>query len=466
MLKMIWQQFNHSRKQWFAALCLFIITGFLTGTCLNGIYTLMDHYPHLNDSSGSPFSIFIYPIFFGIITLFIVLNGVIKLVIYHSNHEYILWTILGAAPKQLSLLIGGQITLTALIGSTIGFIVAVPFTTVLYEWIRQLLGSHQYAQFPPLPLEISLPALFWTIIFVSLTAGIAGYIHSHKLFSGLKNDTFHFQKNDSKLVAIGKTLSAILLIIGLLFTYMDAIKVSPQVHQLIKAGQVAEAIKSYTSNLMVIMLLTITLFALVAPLILPFIIKLWTKLTPKNRFAAANTSFWISLSDQHYLTSLISPLFGASILLTGLSVITTDFTAGGSNQAAAANTLASVIVFLGAPLIIILTNVVIITLIASKQQETTLNQLLLLGFSNKNLLYEKLMESLIFGITLLICTFIGNLPFYLLIKQIGINLHHSMPMSLPMIGYWPLISFLFVIGFTIIISILRIIKTQKASSLD
>lgn len=466
MVKMIWQQFNYSKKQWTASLFLFMITGLLTGICLNGIYTLKDHYPQLVSAHNSPILIFIYPMIFGIITLFIVSSGVIKLIIYNSGREYTLWTILGANSTQLSFLISGQVALISLIGSAIGFVGAFPFTSILYKWVRQLFGTTQYIVMPPLPSEFSLPAFWWTIIFISLTAGLAGYFHSHKLFSALKNDVFDFQKVNTKLQAVFKGFVIIFISISLLATYINATQVSSWNRHLIRIGQSSEAIKSYVSNVMIIMFLTIVLFTLLSPLILSPIIKLWTKILPKKKFATTNTAFWTSIFDQHYLTSLIAPLFGASFLLTGLTIITSHFTAGGPNREAATNTLLSLVIILGAPLIIIFTNVLVITVIVSKQQSVSLKQFNLLGFSSSHLIMEKLMESLIYGFTLLICGIVGNLPLYLLVQKIGFNLHHPMNVSLSTITYWPTISFLIILIFIITVDVARIIKVQSSNNMS
>lgn len=123
MLRITWLQFKHSLKNWLLTLLLFVVTGFLTGTCLNAIFTIRDHFPNL-PKELNPSAVFEYPLIFGLVTILIVSSGVVKLIINGARREYTLWTILGANPQQLSGLIGGQLALIGALGSLIGFVLA------------------------------------------------------------------------------------------------------------------------------------------------------------------------------------------------------------------------------------------------------------------------------------------------------------------------------------------------------
>ncbi|MFD1125221.1 FtsX-like permease family protein [Lentilactobacillus raoultii] len=346
MLRMIWLQFKYSQKVWAASLLLFIVTGFLTGVCLNGIFTIDDHYAHLQ-SAANLSALFYYPMIFGIITLFIVSSGVIKLVINSMRKDYTLWTILGANPNQLSLLIGGQLLIIGAIAAFIGFVIAVPFTVALSGWLSSLLGASQTANMPKLPFDFSIPACFWTISFISLTSGLAGYFHSHKLFINSQSNDLNFKKHHSKFQKIGRISLTVISAMGLLFCYGDSIILTPQARHYLINGSPHEAAKTYIPNLMLIMLFSIMLFSLLSPILLSWLIKLWTHLLPRKKSATTNTAFWHTLFDKNYLSSLIVPLFGGSFLLTGVNGVTSNITNGGGNQAAAANSLVSLVTLAG-----------------------------------------------------------------------------------------------------------------------
>lgn len=459
MLRIIWLQFKHSWKAWFAALFLFIVTGFLTGTCLNGIFTIADHFSHLSRMEN-PSDIFYYPMIFGVITLFIVSSGVIKLVINSMSKEYTLWTILGANPNQLAILIGGQLALLGAIGAFIGFIFAVPFTVALDMWVTNLTG---FVHMPIIPLEFSIPACFWTVAFIFTISGMAGYLHSHKLFVNSQTDILNFKKRRSKFQSITHLLLILISALGLIVSYGNSLIVTSQAQHYLALGNSHEAGKTYTQNLMIIMLLSIILFALVAQLILPKIIKFWTRILPRQTSATVNTAYWNTMFDKNYLSSLIAPLLGGSFLLTGITYITSGITNGGTNQEATANSIASLVIFLGAPLLIILANVLVITVIVSKQQRINLNQLFLLGFTSTNAIVERIMEAVIYAVTFFICGVIGNLPLYLTVYRIEVITHKPITVSWLSTMAWPAGLFGIILIFVAAVGGWHVLRFEKSA---
>lgn len=157
----------------------------------------------------------------------------------------------------------------------------------------------------------------------------------------------------------------------------------------------------------------------------------------KKNVPTVNTAFWNTIFDQDYLSSLISPLVAGSLMLTGITLIASEITNGGTNQEAATNIKESLVIFVGTPLLIILANVLTITIMTSTQKRDGLTQLSILGFTPKDLLGEKFQEAIIYSGTFLICGVLANLPLYLLIKHIVVMTHKTMTLSWLANFMWP-----------------------------
>lgn len=251
--------------------------------------------------------------------------------------------------------------------------------------------------------------------------------------------------------------------LGLIVFYGNSLIVTSQAQHYLALGNSHEAGKTYTQSLMIIMLLSIILFALVAQLILPKIIKFWTRILPRQTSATVNTAYWNTMFDKNYLSSLIAPLFGGSFLLTGFTYITSGITNGGTNQEATANSIASLVIYLGAPLLIILANVLVITVIVSKQQRTNLNQLFLLGFTSTNVIVERIMEAVIYAVTFFICGVIGNLPLYLTVYRIEVITHKPITVSWLSTMAWPAGLFGIILIFVAAVGGWHVLRFEKSA---
>lgn len=463
MLRIIWLQFTHSLKTWTLTLLLFVVTGFLVGTCLNAICTIADHYPHLSKSIN-PSGGFYYPLIFGIATILIISSGVVRLVISSSEKEYTLWTILGANPNQLSLLIGGQLTLVGALGSLIGFILSVPFMTSLDAWyIISLEGSTLGQRVPALPITFSFSACLLTIGIMSITSGLAGYLHSHVLFVNHSNNGLAFAKNSSIPQTICHRLLVIISAISLMIYYANSLVLTPQAEQYIRIEEFHKAGKTYIMNLMLIILLAIFLISSTSQFVLPKLIKIWTRILPRKASPTLNVAFWNILFDKNYLSSLISPLIAGSFMLTGITYIASEITNGGSNEEAETNLRESIIIFVGTPLLIILINVLTIIIITSTQKRKDIAQLSLLGFTPKELVIEKFHETIIYSTTFFIYSVISNIPMYLLIKRIVTISHKTMNSPLTTIITYPAWLYGIITIFIITVGIFQVAYVSKRS---
>ncbi|GHP13215.1 membrane protein [Lentilactobacillus fungorum] len=465
MLRIIWLQFRHSLKTWLLTLLLFIVTGFLIGTCLNAIFTIRDHFPNV-PKPLNPTDVFAYPLIFGLLTVAIVSSGVVKLVIDGAKKEYTLWTILGANPRQLSGLIGGQLALIGALGSFVGFVLAVPLMVPLDTWLIVSFGLKAFFRTGSVfPFEFSFSACLLTVGFMAIVSGIAGYLHAHKRFVHGQNEILTTEKPRSLLQQLTYWSVVAVSTLGLVLAYGDSLIITPQAQRYLRVDNFHEAGKAYIPNLLLIILCSIVLFTAVAQLILPWLIKLWTLILPKKSSLEVNTAFWHTLVDKPYLASLISPLVAGSFMLTGITYIASDITNFGTNQEAAANTEASIIGFVGTPLLIILANVLTITIMTSASKRATLTQLAVLGFAPRNLIDEKIQEAFIYSTTFLISAVIMNIPFHLIVTHLVIATHNAVTLPWTAIFIWPVWLWLMMVIFIIAVNAWQVWRFTKKNQL-
>lgn len=448
MTKIILLQFKHTWKIWLSSLLIFIVSGFIVGTCFDGIFTISELYPHITVSKD-PSYIYYYPMFFGILTLFIVSNGVIKLIINSMSKEYILWNILGAKPSQLALMIGGQISLISIFGSLIGFVFAVPFTVKFNYWIYKLLNSSQ--NMINLPINFSFKAFILTIVLIMIISFLSGYFHSYKIFFKYNNFN-HSKKLKLKFKKIIKISIEIFITLLIIFIIYKSLVLNTNSIRYLSIGNNHEAAKTYVLNLLLILFLLMVLISLTFRNILIKFIKIWTKILPKKYSSTLTLAYWNSIFDNDYLFSIIVPLLNGSFLLTGIIYITSNITNGGTAQEAFNNSVAAIIIFLGAPLLMILSNVLTITIIHNKDNKEDINQLYLMGFTPNKIFIEKVFESTIYSLTFAMCSILFNILLYSIVHHIEYITNNSMNSSIYTIFTIPFILLVIIFCFMLMVN--------------
>jgi hypothetical protein len=457
MSKIIWFQFKYYWKSWIGELLLFVVAALLVGMCLTGIVSVAQANSEAFTGSRNPTPLFMFPAIFGLITLFMVASGAVKLVVTGLSRDYILWSVVGANSFQLCLIIGGQVALVGSIGALIGYIGAVPSTIYMYRWTQGIMGK---SWLPDIHIGFSVLALVSTIFFISIVGGLAGFLHSRKLFVNSRKELLQFKKSSDNPYSPIRLIMLTVSAIGLFMSYRSALSVPSAVQDLISKGNHLEAMSEYVQSIIGIMFFGIIFFTLLAPILLIPTIKIWTRMLPRRHFITINLASWRTIFDRNYLTSLIAPLFGAEFLLTGMTYITSVIP-GNGNKMQSTNEMLTLIFFLGAPLLIILSNVIVITLITSGQQSSNLNQLYLLGFTSKTIAIEEFWESIIFAVTFLIYSVVANFTMYWTLQKIILNTKSTRVLTLNSVFYWPSWIFVAIVLFISGINIYRLLYVKK-----
>ncbi|KRL11423.1 hypothetical protein ABC628_09135 [Lentilactobacillus otakiensis] len=460
MIRMIWLQFKYSWKAWLGSSVLFLISSILMGMSYTGLISFaMVNQAALGPHNPTP--VFIFPAIFGLITLFMVLSGVVRLMVQILSREYQQWEILGANPRQLSLIIGGQVALTGATSGVIGYFISIPAVNYFYSWAQSLVGK---SWLPDGNLTFSWLALMATVLSITVICGGAGFMHSHKLFVNTRNEMINFKKSSVRPYSIIRLI--VLVVSGgfLLQSYHSALTVTPLVRNTIRNGYHLEAISEYVGPMMEILFWGIVFFTAVTPIVLPWLIKGWTVTLPRRRDANINMAYRNTLFDRSYASSLVGPVLGGEFLLTGVTYITMTFPGSGGKEQFI-NAILSFAFYLGAPLIIILANVLTITIIVSKQHAADLNLMSLLGFTAVGAFIEKVWESIIYSFTFLIFSLLVNLPLFLTVRQIVMNTHNIRTLSMSSIWYWPMWLFVAMLLFIVIVDGWQVWRFSKKNVL-
>ncbi|UTC07124.1 hypothetical protein A4W77_03960 [Latilactobacillus curvatus] len=90
-----WLQLKHSWRQWLATIPVFVTVGLILGFCLTGIVNVAQSQQVDLYGPNTPLPIFIMPVFFGGITMVIVIKEVVHQLLDQFKTDYRMLAILG-----------------------------------------------------------------------------------------------------------------------------------------------------------------------------------------------------------------------------------------------------------------------------------------------------------------------------------------------------------------------------------
>lgn len=209
MLRLIYYQFNYSKRQWLGTVPVLLVSSLIIGISLIGI----DSARSISTNATQLFQMFI---FFGGVTLFLLISNLIHFLLDIFKQDYKLWTISGANQTQLSFLIAGQLVITSLFASLIGNLFAIPLTSYYYHFLQQFVGSEDL---PNLVISVDIKTFLLSFITVPLISGIGGYYYARQI---LKRNALFEEVSDKKLTLskiVKFILSTILVTIWIICIY-------------------------------------------------------------------------------------------------------------------------------------------------------------------------------------------------------------------------------------------------------
>lgn len=386
MKKLILYQFNYYKWKWMGLVPVFLTCSLLTGVALNGLFNLMCD-SGLNASAVDPTPIFLMPIFFGGITLFFVISGIVRVIIEELSDVYRLFSILGANRWQLSIIIGGQIFIVSFLTSIVGSLFSHMLTKTCYFYLQGIVGSNML---PTINIEFNIFSFLLSVLTVSSIAGLSGIYYAKMIFKEKENK----KKLGRQWIKNCTTILLFLIWIGSIccIIFINDFNIGDS-NQLIKAGLI-----------IYLMILNIFLIRKLSPRLEVFFTH---TLCIASHSYGVITGKWKVLNNIFYLKSLVFSVVTGITLLTGFQMLF-DNVFNNFQSNSESEFVVSFILYLAFPIGIIIANIVSLTIITFNDEKKENQQLQILGFSRKKIVFEKLCESLIYsGIVILISSIVN-----------------------------------------------------------
>ncbi|EGF47582.1 hypothetical protein AAULR_23941, partial [Lacticaseibacillus rhamnosus MTCC 5462] len=153
---------------------------------------------------------------------------------------------------------------------------------------------------------------------------------------------------------------------------------------------------AYTNIYLGIVFITMILFSLMAPLLLPLMVKALAGILPHRRLKTFETAYWSVLDKRDFLKSVVVPLFIFTVLSSYFTYMALDL-ANVATRHNLAEVVGTISIFLGAPFLIIFANMISITITSSTQRNASIRQLQLLGFTWLDFVSEKVIEAFLYA---------------------------------------------------------------------
>lgn len=397
MLTFVRYQFAYTKKQWLGCIPSILAASFVTGICLFGFFNVIGVKSDTIQGSIDPTPIFIMPLVFGGVTLFLTLSGVIKLLIEGFRKDYVLWAIIGADPKQLALLIGGQLFIMSVFVSILGGLLSFLSSNSIYQGLQALVGTKML---PPINITFSPMAFLSTVVLISCLSGLSGVCHGYKVFKRTQKDVLNLsQSKQVEVSLLKKVLLLFLFLIWITFIAVIFVKL-PEIKGVPKGLLEVQL-------LFFLMIIQVIFINVLAEMILPCIIKALTFGWVNRSSGWVVTAKWKVIESPIYLKSIVIPLVIGITLVSGFSAVSNNVLRF-YQENSSLEFVVTFILYLASPIILICANVLSITLVTSNQESTNLRQMYTLGFSPVTVIAEKIMEASFYIATVSIMSLIMN----------------------------------------------------------
>ena len=393
MRKLILYQFIYYKWKWIGLVPIFFICSLLTGVALNGLFNIMRDLG-LNAGAVDPTPIFLMPIFFGGITLFFIISGIVRVIIEDLSDVYKIVSMLGANRWQLSIMIGGQIFIVSFLTSIVGSLFSHMLTKFCYFYLQGIVGSNML---PAIRIEFNIFSFLLSILIISSIAGLSGTYYAKMIFKEKENKKKsgrHWIKNCMNILLYLLWIADIYYII-----FIDDFNVGIP-NQLFKAELI-----------IYLMILNIVLIKKISPQIEVFFTHIFCMASHNYGIV---TGKWKVLNNIFYLKSLVFSVVTGINLLTGFQMLFHNVF-NNYQYNSESEFKVSFILYLAFPIVVIITNIVSLTIITFSNEQEENQQLQILGFSKKNIVFEKLCESLIYSGIVILVSSIVNLIILLVI---------------------------------------------------
>ncbi|HEU9989185.1 TPA: FtsX-like permease family protein, partial [Streptococcus pneumoniae] len=183
MLRLVYYQFLHNKKQWLGVSPVIFVSSLVMGLAVNGVINVENN-SQVFVGLPDPKPIFMFPIVFGGVTLFFVLSNIINMLVEIFRDDYELLEVLGASRLQLSFLVGGQIFIISSIISFIAYLCSIFVTSNYYYFLQYFFGENIL---PDIQFQMSAVGCIITVVLISFLAFLSGCFYTFKKIRNRKS---------------------------------------------------------------------------------------------------------------------------------------------------------------------------------------------------------------------------------------------------------------------------------------
>ncbi|HFI0215602.1 TPA: hypothetical protein ACGOVI_000768 [Streptococcus suis] len=390
MIRLIYYQFNRSKKQWLGISPVIFISSLVVGLAFNG---------YLNVAINSqvflglpdPKPIFLFPIVFGGVTLFFVISTLISMLVQTFREDYNLLEILGASRFHLSFLVGGQIFIISTIVSIVGYICSLPVTINYYHFLQHFFGKNIL---PDIQFRMSILGFVSTVLLISFLTFLSGCYYSLK---SMKHKIISPFRKKIRLVRKAMLLCFIFFIWGTILIQIFRV----------------QSILTKAQMIFNLVIFNMAVIYQISPYIQGGAIKLLSKVIFRKRYMYI-FSKWNLLFNNSYIKSISASAIGIITLISSFQMISQNILARFQDNGDLELKVAF-IVYVGAPILIVLANIMSIAILSLEQEKNEIKQLELLGASNFQMVMIKLGESIFLTTVISLLSLLLNIVIMLLI---------------------------------------------------
>lgn len=380
MLRLVYYQFLHNKKQWLGVSPVIFVSSLVMGLAVNGVINVENN-SQVFVGLPDPKPIFMFPIVFGGVTLFFVLSNIINMLVEIFRDDYELLEVLGASRLQLSFLVGGQIFIISSIISFIAYLCSIFVTSNYYYFLQYFFGENIL---PDIQFQMSAVGCIITVVLISFLAFLSGCFYTFKKIRNRKS---------SKIRHVLSIVKRILLLAGFSVIWLLSLQQIFQDSTILAKAQI----------IFNIVILDIVIIYQLSPFIQSCFIKLLSIIIFRNNFMFI-VSKWNLLYRKPYIKSISAAITGAILLISSFQMISQNILSQFQDDSDLELKVAF-IVYVGAPILIVLANIIsiafllnikIIALIYYSLEDILIDDMNLLGLILPNFIVSIILFILIF----------------------------------------------------------------------
>ncbi|VKT24290.1 permease [Streptococcus pneumoniae] len=386
MLRLVYYQFLHNKKQWLGVSPVIFVSSLVMGLAVNGVINVENN-SQVFVGLPDPKPIFMFPIVFGGVTLFFVLSNIINMLVEIFRDDYELLEVLGASRLQLSFLVGGQIFIISSIISFIAYLCSIFVTSNYYYFLQYFFGENIL---PDIQFQMSAVGCIITVVLISFLAFLSGCFYTFKKIRNRKSSVLSIVKR-------------ILLLAGFSVIWLLSLQQIFQDSTILAKAQI----------IFNIVILDIVIIYQLSPFIQSCFIKLLSIIIFRNNFMFI-VSKWNLLYRKPYIKSISAAITGAILLISSFQMISQNILSQFQDDSDLELKVAF-IVYVGAPILIVLANIISIAFLSSHQERTEIQQFEILGTSNYQMVKIKVGEAIFLTFVTSLIAFLLNIKIMALI---------------------------------------------------